>query len=327
MTTRNFLYAFITLNVVMAVGVFSLIKIEGLSVVDAAWLATISITTVGYGDIVPKTVPGRLVTMGLIVSGVGLYTYILSTVMVSIAEGQLFDLLGEKRRRKMISKLNNHIIVCGLGRVGSEVFNTLKHEKQPFVVIEKNPERAALYRHSGVPVVVGDASEDKVLEQAGIHRARTLITTLPDDAGNLFIVMTSKDLNPNIKVITRATRSEGIPRLKRAGADSVIAPSALGGRRMAMSAIKPASVAFVQTLFERHNVYYQLEEFTVSSNSWLANKALKESGLREKFGCQLLVINRGHETIGSPGPDEVILPGDELIVFGPSDKLSELEKA
>ena len=176
--------------------------------------------------------------MGLIISGVGLYTYVLSTLMVSIVEGQLFDLLGNKRRRKMISKLNNHIIVCGLGRVGPEVFNTLKQEKVPFVVIEQNPERAELYHSSGIPIVVGDASEEHVLEKAGIHRARTLITTLPDDAGNLFIVMTSKDLNPKIKVITRATRNEGVPHLKRAGADSIISPSILGGKRMAMSAIK-----------------------------------------------------------------------------------------
>ncbi|GAB6158782.1 potassium channel protein [Desulfotomaculum varum] len=327
MTTRPFIHAFIALNIIIISGVIFLVEFEGLSLVDAAWLATVSITTVGYGDIVPQTVPGRLVTMGLILSGVGLYTYILTTVMSSIAEGQVFDLLGKKRRQKMISKLNNHIIVCGLGRVGSEVFNTLKHEKQPFVAIEKNIERAALYQNSGVPILVGDASEDNILEQAGIRRARTLITTLPDDAGNLFIVVTSKDLNPNIKVISRATRAEGIPRLKRAGADSVIAPSALGGRRMAMSAIKPASVAFIQTLFERHNVYYQLEEITVTSNSWLANKALKDSGLREKFGCQLLVINRGGQTISNLDPNEVILPGDELIIFGPSDKLSDLEKA
>lgn len=328
MSSKNFLYAFLTLNVVMILSVITLIHIEKLSLVDAIWLATISITTVGYGDVVPKTIPGRMVTMGLILSGVGLYTYVLSTIMVILAEGQLYDILGKKRRRKMISKLSNHIIVCGLGRVGSEVFATLKREGQPFVVIEKDPGRVEAYRHNGVPIIQGDASQDDILEQAAISRARTLITTLPDDAGNLFIVMTSKDLNPNIKVITRATRNEGIPRLKRGGADSIISPSTLGGRRMAMAAIKPASVAFVQTLFEQHNVDYQLEELTISSNSPLANKALKDSGLREKYRCQLLLINRGgQQTITNPDPEDFILPGDELVLFGPSDKLEELEKA
>lgn len=324
---KNFVYAFMALNLVMLLGVITLVEVEELSLIDAIWLATISITTVGYGDVVPKTIPGRMATMGLILSGVGLYTYVLSTVMVTIAEGQLYDLLGEKRRKKMISKLSNHIIVCGLGRVGVEVFHTLKRQGQPFLVIEKESQRAEPFRTSGIPILIGDASQDAVLEQAGIKRARTLITTLPDDAGNLFIVMTSKDLNPQIKVITRATRNEGIPRLKRGGADSIISPSTLGGKRMAMAAIKPASVAFVQTLFEQQQVDYQLEELTVCESSPLANKPLKDSGLREKFGCQLLIINRQGQPLANPEPEDIILPGDELILFGPSDKLTELEKS
>lgn len=179
---RSFIYAFLTLILLIVIGVVSLIYVEGLSAEDALWLSIVTIASVGYGDIVPVTFAGRLVTMGLIIGGVGLYTYILSTVAVSIAEGQLYDVWGEKRRRKMINKLDNHIVVCGLGRVGSEVFNTLLHEKEPFVVIEKNPERVARFQNSGVPILLGDASEDSVLEEAGIYKARTLITTLPDDA-------------------------------------------------------------------------------------------------------------------------------------------------
>lgn len=323
---RSFVIAFVALVTLMAGGIIAYMTLEGWSFLDSLWMAVVSITTVGYGDMVPATHGGRIITMFLIVSGVGLYTYVLSDVLLAFVEGQLLNAWGEKHMIRQIKKLRSHIIICGAGRVGSQVINQLKHEKSDFVVVERNPKREGYLHNEGVLYIIGDATEDKVLINAGIEKARSVITTLPEDAENLFITITSKDLNPKVRVVARVNRPEGAQRMRRGGADIVVAPSLIAGNRMALSAVKPASVAFVQTLIEKNDVSFELEELEVSSGSPLAGVQLKESRLRENFNTHVLAIQRNGNVIVNPSPGEVLFPGDVLILFGPGDNLERLEK-
>ncbi|MDI6709951.1 MAG: TrkA family potassium uptake protein [Bacillota bacterium] len=193
------------------------------------------------------------------------------------------------------------------------------------VVIERDPELVEQLINEGVLVIPGDATDEKTISAAGVERARAVITALPEDADNVFIAITAKDLCPGVRIIARAHRTESAYRLKRAGADAVISPAAIAGNRMALAALKPASVAFIQTLIERRNLSLVLEEIVVSPGSTLAGKPIRESRLREDFNTQVLAIDREGEIIQGPSPDELILAGDTLVVFGPGNRLADLE--
>lgn len=226
---------------------------------------------------------------------------------------------------KRISRLENHIILCGAGRVGKEVALELVREKVKFVVIEKDPEKLNELRELGVQYIAGDATEDKVMQLVHMESASGLITTLPDDTGNLFITMSAKTINPKIRVVARANRPENIKKMERAGADQVICPSAIAGVRMALSVLKPASVSYVQTLVDSREVNIELEEIFLDSASPLVGTDLKNSGLRENYNILLLAIKRNEDVILNPSPDEVFQPGDVLIVLGTAESLSKLE--
>ena len=311
---------------ILICGMTSFWYFEGMSLFDALWLTIITITTVGYGDIVAHSTGGRIMTIVLIVGGIGLFAYVFNELITAVVENHLPSTWRRKKMMRGINNLNEHTIVCGIGRVGQEVSAQLKHEGVPFVVIEKNPTLIEKLQEKKVLYLIGDATIDQTLIKAGICKAKTIIITLPDDTSNLFITITCKDLNPQVRVIARATHPESIPRLKRSGANHVISPAAIAGSRMALTALKPASVAFVQNLTEITMVNLELEELPIYDTSPLAYQELRNSRLREDFNTQLLAIIRNKKTIVNPQPAEKILPGDLLIVFGSKDKLNELEK-
>ncbi|MCL6638061.1 MAG: potassium channel protein [Firmicutes bacterium] len=327
---RPVLYSALALVSAIAATVYGLMKIEGKSFMDALWLAVTSISTVGFGDEVPSTQAGRIIVMALIFSGVGLFTYLLSSIFVGVMEGHIRDAWGKRKMLKAIGKLKDHIVVCGAGRVGRAVINELMAGKRDFVVIEKDPDRLEelqeLSSVGGVLFIAGDATEDRVLLSSGVVRARSVITTLADDAGNLMITIACKDFNPAARVVARANRPESVIRLKRAGADTVVCPSAIAGNRMALASLKPASVAFVQTLVEEREIDLELEELIIGEHSPIAGKELKDSRLREEYGVMLLAIKRGEQNIINPDPAEKFQPGDVLILSGPSDRLTVLER-
>lgn len=324
---RNIFYTFSALVIVITIGVICFIKLENMSFIDALWLVFVSITTVGFGDIVPSTDAGRLVTIFLIISGVGLFTYVLSAVFVGVTEGYIKNVWGQRKMLKKISTLENHIVVCGAGRVGKSVILELREGKDKFVIIEKELDRLEELRlEKEILFIAGDATEDKVLLSARVKHAKGVITTLPEDAGNLLITIACKDFNPAVRVVSRANRPESIIRLKRAGADIVICPSAIAGNRMALSVLKPASVAYVQSLIEEREIDLELEELSLAPGSSLAGKKIKDSHFREHYGIILLAIRRGNQDIISPKLEEELLPGDLLVLCGSSAQLARLEK-
>ena len=327
MSSLRPIYLSITiLLLIMLISIVSFMLFESFSFMDALWLTLIAITTVGFGDIVPKTTGGRLTTIFLVVSGIWLFTYAFSTLFSGILEGHLRDLWGINIMKQKISKLRNHIVVCGAGRVGREVIAQLIHDNVQFVAIEKTTEFLDELHELGALYIIGDATEDKILHAAQIEHARGVVITLAEDTGNLFITMTCKNLENKLHIVARANRPENIWKLQRAGADNVICPSAIAGNRMALAVTKPTSVAYVQTLVENREINLELEELVISKNSPLANRELKDSGLREIFNVQLLAIKRGDKTIPNPVANEQIIDQDVLIVCGAAENLALLEK-
>lgn len=324
-SVKTYTKVFLGLLLITTLGTLSFVVFEGLTVLDALWLTVITMAAVGYGDIVPHTLAGRISAMLLVISGVGLFTYMLSSVFSIFLEGQLAELWWRRKMMKKISRLENHIVLCGAGRVGKEVAMELLREKVNFVVIEKDPEKLNELRELGVQYIAGDATEDKIMQMVNLENASGLIITLPDDTSNLFITMSTKTVNPGIKVITRENRPENIKKMERAGADQVICPSAIAGVRMALAVLKPASVSYVQTLVDTRDVNIELEEIHLSEGSSLAGTTLKNSGLREKHNILLLAIKRNDKIILNPSPEETFSPGDLLIVCGTGESLSNLE--
>lgn len=288
------------------------------------WLTMSAVTTTGYSDVMPANKTGRIVAIFLSVLGFSFLTFVLSTFLAGMVEGRISGVWGKRKMAREIAKLKNHIVLCGAGRVGREVVNELKGKRE-FVIIEKDPVQLAEMAEEGILHIAGDATEDRMLLAAGIKDAKGVITTLAEDAENLMIIITCKDFNPEARVVARANRPESIIRMKRAGADTVICPSAIAGNRMALASTKPTSVAVVETIVEDRNNNLNLEELTISGKSMLVGKEIRESRLRKDYGILVLAIKRDERNIINPEPTEIFMAGDILVLCGTDEQLSKTE--
>jgi len=259
------------LIIVIVVDVLGLMYFENWPLLTAVWATIVSLSTTGYGDIVPVTIGGRIFMMILIVAGVGVVAYSLGAIVSITIESQINRMMGRNTMEKTIRALNNHIIICGAGRVGMSVLEIIRGENIPYVLLEQNPETVARLQVEGIVAMAGDASDDEVLLRAGIQRARDIITALSQDPYNVFVTLSARALNPSLHIVARAERQETVDKLKRAGADRVITPAQLAGQRMATAMLKPASVQLVDTLFATHNIEVQIEEINVAPGSPLVN--------------------------------------------------------
>lgn len=229
--------------------------------------------------------------------------------------------------QKEIEALKGHVVVCGAGRVGQEVMRRLQLEKAPFVVIELDPALVAELREKGILVLEGSATDDEMLERARVAEARAVISALPDDAANLLVTLSVKNMNPRARVVARANGPQAEKKLRQVGADNVVSPAVIGGCRMALSALKPISVAFVESLMDTKTTELEIEEMVLPAASPLVGKTLRACRLREDFGLQVLVIKRGEQILANPAAEEILRAGDLLIVFGAKEGLENLEKA
>ncbi|MDR3588541.1 MAG: potassium channel protein [Negativicutes bacterium] len=309
---------------IMIIGIIGLMQLERLSLLDAVYLTVETLSTVGYGDIVPVTPAGKVFIIGLMIIGVGTTYYALSLFVGLAVEGQLKNLLGRRGMDRMIAAMKNHIIVCGAGRVGSNVVERLLHEGELFVVVESNQATYEQLLERKVPVIHGDSTQDEVLQAAGVAQAKGVISTLSHDADNVYVTLSAKSLNPNLMIVARAERPEAEEKLRRAGASTVIFPSVMGGRQMVSAMTRPVIMDFVENVFYNQELHLDIAEIAVADGSPLAGLSLAASGIKDKHNSIVVAIKRGAKLMTSPGAEAVIAGGDIMIVLGHRDSLAAL---
>ncbi|SPF36483.1 K+ transport system, NAD-binding component [Candidatus Desulfosporosinus infrequens] len=318
--------AFLALLVTLIIGTVGLILTEHLTLAQAIYFTVETITTVGYGDIKVHTDAGHSFLIFLMLGGVGVMLYFTGLITAFLIEGQLADVYGRRKMNKKIEQLQDHIIVCGAGRVGKQVLYRLRKEGAPCVVIEQQEDLANQFIEEGFLVIHNDATQDETLKKAFIDKAKGLIAALPEDSLNVFVTLSAKGLNPGIHVVARMDQLESEKKLLRAGADKVISPAILGGWRMAMSILKPISVDYIDTVIHDHNIEMEMEELRIDQGSCLVGKTLSTSGIKQQTGAMVLAIVRNEQVISNPGAEEEILQGDLLIVIGLREQLHRLEE-
>lgn len=308
----------------LAVGVIGFMLLEGLSFFDAIYMTIVTVATVGYGDIVPHTTAGRIFTMLFIIGGVGMTYYTLTLLFAVIVEGRLKNILGRRDMNRKIATMQNHIVVCGAGRVGGNVIERLLHEEEAFVVIENNQTVYEQLIERKIPAVQGDATRDDILQAAGLERAKGVITTLSHDADNVYVTLTARSLNPKATVIARAERPEAEEKLRRAGATTVIFPSVMGGRQMVSALTKPVIMDFVENVFYNKELHLDIAEIAVAPESKLVGMTLADSGIKTRFDSIVVAIKRGDALITNPAADTAIVGGDIMVVLGHRVALGQL---
>ncbi|MDA2167027.1 potassium channel protein [Bacillus cereus] len=315
--------AVICMTFVVILGTLGFMTIEGISLFQAFWMTMITVLTVGYGDAVPIMQAGKVFALLIIPVGVGIVTYAIGVVAAMIIEGNLFHAVRRKKMDKQIAQLQNHIIVCGCGRVGLQVVHELQEKKIPFVVVDKDE---SILEKEKLLYVHGDATEDQVLHHAGISKAAGLVAIVANDAENVFITLTARGLNDAIKIVARAEKPETEEKLRRAGANKVINPSSMAGIHIAKGIANPLTVHYIDTVLYGVEQSFVIEEIAVGEGSILASKSLLESDVRNQFDVTILAILRNGNVIHNPTGQEKLQEHDMIIVFGSVEKLGQFEK-
>ena len=294
----------------------------GLHPLDALYQTVTTVSTVGFRELYPSTTSAKIFTIVLILLGVGTVLYAFGVVLEVVIEGDLFDVWGRRRVERKIGELRGHVIVCGYGRVGRSIARRLSESTQDFVVVDGDPERLA---GTDLLTVVGDATDDRVLRQAGIDRARALVAATSTDTTNVYISLSGKALKPDLFVIARARDAASEAKLIRAGADRVINPQAIGGTRIAALLMQPHVSEFLDVVTHGDEIEFQLSELAVGAGSPLAGRSLRDAHLRERTGALVLAIrNQEGQFHTNPDPETVISAGDILIVIGTAGQVESL---
>lgn len=301
--------------------------VERKDFLDSIYFTVITLTTVGYGDISPETTTGKLSAVVTIIVGVGLFGLLLGSITEMLVEGQLRRILGRKRLEKEIASLRDHFIVCGFGRIGSIVARELHQNEVPFVIIEEDEDATRKAAEEGYLYLAGDATDDSVLAEAGIHRARGLVSVLGKDAENVYLTMSARDLNRKLLIVARGEDDRTARKLARAGASRIVSPYEIGGLRMAHAILRPNVIDFIEAA-TKSGTEIHMEEARVLETSPFQGKSLVDSGIRQDFGVIIVAIRKpdGRMTF-NPSGLTVIEPGDVLITMGPEPSLARLEKA
>jgi voltage-gated potassium channel len=308
-------------------GTLGFIWIEHYPLFDAFYMTLITISTVGYEEVHPLTFQGRIFNSFLIFFGVTIMLLAVGGMTQVIIELELTQYFGKRRTRKMIDKLQDHIIVCGFGRVGRGAAHELKRAGVPFLIVDKSEDRVEWAMRDGMLGVLADATDDETLRQAGVLRAKGLIATLQSDADNLFVILSAKALKPSLQVSARVASEQSEKKMRLAGADHVFAPYDMTGNRMAQVMLKPHVFQFIDFTTKGMGLDVGIEQFSVSSSCEIASKSLAESKIRSELGVIVLAIRKSDgRMLFNPPAEAEINGGDFLIVMGEAASLTKLEQ-
>jgi len=322
---RKFILAVALVCFVASVGTMGYMTIEGWGFIDSLYMTVITLASVGFKEVYDLSVTGRIFTIFLIIGGVGTVAYALSAGAKIILEGELQEIYGRRRLEKKIKELRNHYIICGYGRMGKIICRELTEKNIKFVIVEKQTD---IYNDSkDLLIYVGDATKDEVLKELGIEKAKGLVSVLPTDAENLFVVLSARGLNPNLFIVARAGEEGSEKKLIRAGADKVVSPYHIGGLRIAHTMLKPAVVDFIEFATKSGNIDLQMEEVLIRESSPLVGKSLDECGIGRELGIIIVAIKKTNgEMRFNPTFRSSIKTGDTLIALGEISKLKSLEE-
>lgn len=317
--------ALLLVSGVFLTGTIGYMLIEDWSIGDSFYMTVISMTTVGFAEVHPLSSYGRIFTGFIIIGGFSILGYTAGMMATSIIENEFPGRSRERRMRNAIDGMRSHVIVCGYGKVGNEIARELTAEGVPQVFIEMDPLKIQQCEAAGHRYIQGDATEDETLVAAGVQRAHALVAALDDDAQNVFITLSARVLNPDLLIITRAASPRTEMKLKLAGANHIVSPYSIAGRRIAGFVARPGVVSFLDTVLSAGELEFYMEEIIIGADSDLVNCSLESADIRKSTGAMVLaVINVAGPTFTNPPSDFILKAGDSMIVIGTRNQLLEL---
>uniref|UniRef100_A0A7C4AID8 Potassium channel protein n=1 Tax=Fundidesulfovibrio putealis TaxID=270496 RepID=A0A7C4AID8_9BACT len=312
---------------IFVLGTAGYMIVEEWDLFDSVYMMIITLATVGYGEVHPLSKAGRVITSVVILTGVGTFFYLAGAIVQLVIEGHIQNIFGRRWMRRAIEKMQGHTIVCGYGRIGSIVAREIMAEGHDVVVLERSQALVEDLERKGMAFISGDATKDDVLLAAGLSRAKALVSALTDEAANVYVTLTARQLNPDIYIVARSDSPDHSQRLSRAGANQVLFPHLYGGMRMAQSVLRPTVLGFMDLAMRGDIEDLQMEQLTISQDSPVAGKDLIHSQLRQRFNVIVIGIKKPDgKLLFNPQPQAVLESGDTLILVGGKQNLAAMQR-
>ena len=327
MTARvRIILACVLLTGVALAGTVGFMLVEGWSFGDSLYMAVITVSTVGYGEVQPLSSTGRVLAVAVIVVAVGALGFSATSMGVYLADGHFLQDLRRKRMERALRRLHDHFIICGGGRFGREVAGEFARSQASYAVVDLDPDRCDMAGTPGLPFVTGDAGDDQALREAGVERAKGLVAALPEDDANLYVVLTARQLNPDLTIITQAVEQRSIDKLRLAGADRVVSPYLIAGRAMASALLRPSVVNFLDEALYRETTPLQIEQLQIPEHSPLVGQSVSGAGIGDATGATVVAIHRPDGTMVSAAEalTTTVRNGDILVAVGTDQQLRAL---
>ena len=328
-TTLRLIQPFIILHAIILVGILGYMTIEGASFLDALFMTTISITTVGYGEVVPLSEPGKWFTIFMLITSWGTFAFAITRITEFVVSGEINHYFRKRKLMKDINSLQDHVIICGYGRNGHQAADILRVHEVPFVVIEQDENLIKKMLALGEKMLhlEGDGTDDELLKLAGIDRARALITTLPVDAHNVFIILSARALNDKMKIISRASEASSVAKMKKAGADNVIMPDRIGGTHMATLVSKPEVIEFIDIISGEagQSIYVESVDYDDLPEK-LQDASIGEIESWQHIGINCIGIKEpdGKFSI-NPEDEKIVVKGMKVILLGTKQQITKIK--